>query len=93
MWDKVKKWIVAAAAVLLAGALGVGYAMRQRSVRATAELAKGQEQDALVRGREEAPRARLRLIKQELDKKERPAGKRTPAQVLEEQRRRGQVDE
>lgn len=93
MWDKVRKWLAAALAVLVVAAAGVGYALRRRAASAGRALESGRVEDAEQRGREEEARARLQVIEDELAKPEPVPAKRTAAQILEEQRRRGQLIE
>lgn len=93
MWTKLKGWGAGIATIFLAVALGVGFAMRKRADNAADAIRRGREQDAEQRGQESAARARLKVIRGELDKPAAPAPKRTAAEALEEMRRRGQVKE
>lgn len=93
MLDTLKKWGGAVLAFLFTAALAVSYAMRRRASDAESKLARAREQDALEKGQEESSRVRLLEIDAELKRPEIVSTKRTVAQILEEQRRRGQLQE
>ncbi len=89
MWPK---WLAGVVALLAALAMAVGYALRKRATEAAALLGRAVVDDAEARGREAVDKARLEVIDGELKLPLTPA-KRTAGQVLEEQRRRGQLKE
>ncbi len=92
MWDKIKQWgggILAALAFL---ATLAGYLLRRRASDAQQAIGQAREVDAEVRGRDAADRKRSEVIDGELKWSPKPP-RRTAGQVLEEQRRRGQVKE
>lgn len=93
MLTKLRCWGIAFAGALLAGALAVGFLFRHRAESAADKIRQGREKDAEQRGRDAAARARLKVIDGELKFAAPPAEKRTPAEALEELRRRGQVIE